>query len=81
MPIFWDGIAHWRRKRDEKSLRAFRSGRFMMILGACYQSESREYPHPRSKEELVSLARYRGSQAAMEYAEGFMLLREYLEIR
>ncbi len=43
---------------------------------ACYRSESREYPHPRSSEALRALARYRGSNVGFEAAEAFMLLRE-----
>jgi N-acetylglucosamine malate deacetylase 1 len=40
-----------------------------------YQSEMREWPHPRSLKNIEYLARYRGSSIGCEYAEGFMLLR------
>jgi LmbE family N-acetylglucosaminyl deacetylase len=43
---------------------------------ACYQSELREYPHPRSHDAIDALARYRGSQCGHPWAEAFMLLRE-----
>lgn len=46
----------------------------------CYQSESRESPHPRSPEALRALAHYRGSNVGVKYAEGFMLLREVVDI-
>lgn len=42
----------------------------------CYQSESSEYPHPRSERALKSLAEYRGSNNGFEFAEAFMLLRQ-----
>lgn len=44
----------------------------------CYQSESAEYPHPRSGEALCALAKYRGSNVGVEYAEAFMLFREVI---
>ena len=40
-----------------------------------YQSEMREWPHPRSLKNIEYLARYRGSSIGCELAEGFMLLR------
>lgn len=43
---------------------------------ACYRSESRQYPHPRSAEALRALAQYRGSNVGVKAAEAFMLLRE-----
>jgi len=41
-----------------------------------YASEMGEFPFPRSEETLRALAKLRGSQAAYEAAEAFMLLRE-----
>ncbi len=38
---------------------------------SAYRGVMRDYPHPRSKETLKSLAAYRGSQAGMKYAEAF----------
>jgi LmbE family N-acetylglucosaminyl deacetylase len=35
----------------------------------------KEYPHPRSIENLEALAKYRGAQSGFELAEAFMLLR------
>ncbi len=46
---------------------------------ACYRTESKIYPHPRSAEALRSLGRLRGSNAGFEMAEGFMLLRECVD--
>jgi len=41
----------------------------------CYQSEMREWPHPRSLKNIKNLAQCRGSMIGCEFAEGFMLLR------
>lgn len=45
----------------------------------CYRSESAIFPHPRSPEALISLAKYRGSNVGVKYAEAFMLLREIIK--
>lgn len=42
---------------------------------ACYESELRRWPHPRSQEGVDVLARYRGSQIGVPLAEAFMLAR------
>jgi LmbE family N-acetylglucosaminyl deacetylase len=42
-----------------------------------YESEVREYPHPRSAEALRALAKTRGVASGFEAAEGFQLLRTY----
>lgn len=42
---------------------------------ACYESEIRDYPHPRSEEGITILAKYRGMQAGVEYAEAFQIIR------
>ncbi len=42
---------------------------------SCYKSEIRQFPHPRSQEAIISLARYWGSVAGYEAAEPFMLVR------
>ena len=36
-----------------------------------YKSQTKKFPHPRSKEAIYNLSRLRGSQAYMEYAEAF----------
>ena len=41
-----------------------------------YAEETREAPHPRSIQGIVNLARYRGQQVGVEYAEAFELVRE-----
>lgn len=43
-----------------------------------YKSEIREYPHPRSLEVLRVIAQKRGSEAGIELAEGFALIREII---
>jgi len=40
-----------------------------------YNSEMREWPHPRSIKNIENLAKYRGSSVGCEFAESFMLLR------
>lgn len=40
-----------------------------------YESEMREFPHPRSCEAIEHLASYRGCTAGIRYAEAFMLGR------
>jgi len=42
-----------------------------------YKSEVKEYPHPRSKEGIEILAKKRGTEACVKYAEAFMLIRDY----
>ncbi|MBT3981941.1 MAG: PIG-L family deacetylase [Bacteriovoracaceae bacterium] len=41
----------------------------------CYQSELREYPHPRSLDYLKVLASHRGVQSGKQFAEAFCLIR------
>ena len=41
-----------------------------------YISEIKEYPYPRSREGVFTLAKYRGIQSANRYAEAFRLIRE-----
>lgn len=40
-----------------------------------YQSELRDWPHPRSVEGIRTLAQYRGMQVGMRYAEAFEVVR------
>ena len=42
---------------------------------AHYESEIRDYPHPRSQEGVETLARYRGMQAGVPFAEAFKVIR------
>ncbi|MEG1433501.1 MULTISPECIES: PIG-L deacetylase family protein [Eubacterium] len=42
---------------------------------ACYKSEIREYPHPRSQKALEYVARFWGNQCVMDAAEAFMTIR------
>lgn len=44
----------------------------------CYKSELRTYPHPRSLEGIEYLARLRGMQIGVEYAEAFRLVRRII---
>ena len=41
-----------------------------------YMSEIKEYPYPRSREGVFTLAKYRGIQSANRYSEAFRLIRE-----
>ena len=43
---------------------------------ACYESEIKNYPFPRSREGIQALAMMRGMQAGLQYAEAFHLVRE-----
>jgi LmbE family N-acetylglucosaminyl deacetylase len=43
---------------------------------ACYESETRSYPHPRSPEGLLIFAKKRGMEAGLEAAEAFLVLRD-----
>ncbi|MFQ5915925.1 MAG: PIG-L deacetylase family protein, partial [Nitrospinota bacterium] len=40
-----------------------------------YHSEVREFPHPRSREDVSALARWRGGQCGLKAAEAFVLAR------
>lgn len=44
-----------------------------------YESELRQYPHPRSLEIIEALAKKRGSEAGLKLAEAFILIREIVE--
>ena len=41
-----------------------------------YHKEVRNYPHPRSLESVRNLAKYRGNQVGLFYAESFEVLRK-----
>lgn len=44
-----------------------------------YAGELRPYPHPRSLEVVEALAKKRGSEAGVRFAEAFVLIRELVE--
>jgi LmbE family N-acetylglucosaminyl deacetylase len=44
-----------------------------------YKSEVMQYPLPRSLDSIKALARYRGSQCGLGYAEAFCIIREILK--
>jgi LmbE family N-acetylglucosaminyl deacetylase len=44
-----------------------------------YKSELRTFPHPRSLQGIEILARKRGSEAGVKYAEAYKLIREFCE--
>ncbi len=44
----------------------------------CYSSELRKYPHPRSLEGIEYLARKRGMEVGLEYAEAFRIVRKVI---
>lgn len=60
-PNFWVDISKYLEQKIE--------------LVGCYQSEMGKFPFPRSIENIVALARHRGSCVNLEAAEGFVLLR------
>lgn len=41
-----------------------------------YQSQIKEFPHPRSNDAIEALAKLRGSTVGVAYAESFMVIRE-----
>lgn len=43
-----------------------------------YENQIMKYPHPRSLEIINALAKKRGSEAGVKFAEAFMLLREII---
>ena len=43
-----------------------------------YQGEEREFPFPRSEEGLITIAKYRGMESGVKYAEAFRCWREVL---
>jgi LmbE family N-acetylglucosaminyl deacetylase len=43
---------------------------------ACYRSQLKDFPHPRSLQGVEALARLRGSTAGVNAAEAFQLIRE-----
>jgi N-acetylglucosamine malate deacetylase 1 len=43
---------------------------------ACYETELKKYPHPRSLKAISILAQKRGTEAGLKMAEAFMLIRE-----
>jgi N-acetylglucosamine malate deacetylase 1 len=42
---------------------------------ACYKTEQREYPHPRSERAIRATAAFHGTTCGCEYAEPFVLVR------
>jgi len=47
-------------------------------MNRLYAHEMREYPHARSEEGIIILAKYRGMQYSLKYAEAFKTLRRVL---
>ncbi len=44
-----------------------------------YENELKQYPHPRSLEIIEALAKKRGSEIGVNFAEAFILIREIIE--
>ena len=42
-----------------------------------YKSQVKKFPHPRSKEAIISLSRVRGSNAFLDYAEAYKVEKIY----
>jgi LmbE family N-acetylglucosaminyl deacetylase len=47
-----------------------------LLALACYSSEMREAPHPRSPQAIRALAHWRGASCGVHEAEAFQLVRE-----
>lgn len=45
-----------------------------------YKSEIRDFPHPRSRKAIETLARNRGISVGLEYAEAFMVIRKIIDL-
>lgn len=45
---------------------------------SAYEGEMRDFPHPRSKEVIESLMKFRGSQVGLRYAEAFITIRNII---
>ena len=43
-----------------------------------YKSQLKKYPHPRSEEGIINLAKYRGQSISQKLAESFMLIRDII---
>jgi LmbE family N-acetylglucosaminyl deacetylase len=44
---------------------------------ACYETERRDYPHPRSERAIRATAEFHGTACGFEYAEPFVLVRSF----
>ena len=40
-----------------------------------YSGEMRQFPHPRSLENVISLGKFRGSTVGLKFAEAFRIIR------
>ena len=47
---------------------------------ACFETQIKEFPHPRSLEAIEALSKLRGSTIGVENAESFMLIRGRMQI-
>ena len=45
----------------------------------CYASEKREDIHPRNIMGILNIARYRGQEVGVKYAEAFILYKEVIQ--
>ncbi len=61
-PNYWIDIEQWIDKK----------------IQACslYQTEMRQFPHPRSDEGIRTLAKFRGMQMCRQYGEAFQIIRD-----
>ena len=50
---------------------------FFLLIEAinAYELEMREWPHARSRENILNLAKWRGSSVGIDLAEAFVVLR------
>ena len=50
-----------------------------LAAAACFQSQMKPMPHPRSLDAIKALAQYRGATANLQAAEAFMIVREIID--
>ncbi len=48
---------------------------FKLKALSCYESEIKKYPHSRSKKAIENLAKIRGNQVGLKFAESFEIIR------
>ena len=73
----------WRDRREETKRLGHIPTTYVDISGfvqtkqlalECYQSEIRDFPHPRSKEGVEAMAKARGTRAGLSAAEAFVMV-------
>ena len=47
----------------------------MLFRSSEYETEIKDFPFPRSKDGIITLAKYRGMQSGYKFAEAFKIIR------